>query len=108
MSGQFDAEIMFWEGKAKEQQRNMEFITKEISRLEVISSQNESQVLSLAHLEEENEYVRQESDSLKHELTSLRGELGQCENELDKCRNRLRYLILSDLPITPKCAAFFF
>ncbi|ODM88731.1 Ras association domain-containing protein 8 [Orchesella cincta] len=97
---QYDAEIMFWEGKAKEQQRNMEFITKEISRLELISSQNEGQVLSLVHLEEENDYVRQESETLKAELTSLKGDLGKCENELDKCRNRLRYLF-SD-PQIPK------
>ncbi|CAL8079262.1 unnamed protein product [Orchesella dallaii] len=97
---QYDAEIMFWEGKAKEQQRNMEFITKEISRLELISSQNEGQVLSLSHLEEENDYVRQEAETLKSELTSLKGDLGKCENELDKCRNRLRYLF-SD-PQIPK------
>jgi len=66
---------MFWEGKAREQQRHMDLINKEISRLEVVSAQHENQVLSLAHLEEENEYAQMESVALKSEINSLRAEL---------------------------------
>ncbi len=82
---------MFWEGKAREQQRHMEFITKEIARLELVSVQHESQVLSLSHLEDESDIVTNESESLKTELSSLRSELSRCDNELSQCKHRIRY-----------------
>jgi len=90
---QFDAEIMFWEGKAREQQRHMELINKEISRLEAVSAQHESQVLSLAHLEEENEFTQRESAVLKSEINCLRSELDKCDDEIEKCKQRIRYFV---------------
>lgn len=82
---------MFWEGKAREQQKHMELINKEISRLEVISAQHESQVLSLAHLEEEQEYTQRESIALKSEMNVLRAELDRCDDEIEQCKQRIRY-----------------
>jgi len=82
---------MFWEGKAREQQRHMEFITKEIARLELVSVQHESQVISLSHLEDENDLVSKESEKLKTELSTLHTELSRCDNELVQCKHRIRY-----------------
>jgi predicted nucleic acid-binding Zn-ribbon protein len=82
---------MFWEGKAREQQKHMDLINKEISRLEVISAQHESQVLSLAHLEEEQEYSQRESVALKSEIDSLHLELEKCDDEIEQCKQRIRY-----------------
>jgi len=81
---------MFWESKAREQHKHKEFIAKEIARLELVSAQNESQVLSLAHLEEENERSNEDSVVLQQELHSLRSDLTKCENELIKCMNQIR------------------
>ncbi|CAG7733042.1 unnamed protein product [Allacma fusca] len=89
---QYDAEIMFWEGKAREQQRHLEFITKEISRLELVSAQQESQVLSLLHLEEENDIVKQQSDNLKKDMDDLRTEFDKCEKELNTCKSKMGLL----------------
>ena len=86
---QYDAEILFWEGKAREQQRHLDFITKEIARLELLSAQQDSQVLSLLHLEEENELVKQQSDALKTEMEALRSEFEKCDKELNLCRSKM-------------------
>jgi chromosome segregation ATPase len=96
---QFDAEIMFWEGKAREQQRHMELINKEISRLEVVSAQHESQLLSLAHLEEESEYTHRESSVLKSEINCLRAELDKCDIEMEKCKKRIRFVTLHKMNV---------
>lgn len=87
---QYDAEIMFWEGKSKEQQKHMDLINKEIARLEVVSAQHESQTLSLAHLEEESEHTERESLALKSEIKSLRTDLDKCDEEIDQCKQRIR------------------
>ena len=41
---QFDAEILFWEGKTHEQQHQMEFMSQEASRIEVVARLGEEQV----------------------------------------------------------------
>jgi len=41
---QFDAEILFWEGKTHEQQHQMEFLSQEASRIEVVARLGEEQV----------------------------------------------------------------
>lgn len=41
---QYDAEIVFWEGKTKEQQHQIEFMTQETARIEAASRQAEDQV----------------------------------------------------------------
>lgn len=81
---------MFWEGKSREQQKHMDLINKEISRLESASAQHESQALSLAHLEEEHEYTQRESIALKSEINSLRSELEHCDDEIEQCKKRIR------------------
>ena len=41
---QFDAEILFWEGKTHEQQHQVEFLSQEASRIEVVARLGEEQV----------------------------------------------------------------
>jgi Ras association domain-containing protein 7/8 len=41
---QFDAEILFWDGKTREQQHQMEFLSQEAARIEVATRLGEEQV----------------------------------------------------------------
>jgi hypothetical protein len=41
---QFDAEIVFWEGKSREQQHQMEFLSQEAARVEAAVRLSEEQV----------------------------------------------------------------
>jgi hypothetical protein len=41
---QFDAEIVFWEGKAREQQHQLEFLSQEAARVEAAVRLSEEQV----------------------------------------------------------------
>jgi hypothetical protein len=41
---QFDAEIVFWEGKTREQQHQMEFLSQEAARVEAAVRLSEGQV----------------------------------------------------------------
>jgi hypothetical protein len=41
---QFDAEIVFWEGKTREQQHQMEFLSQEAARVESAVRLSEEQV----------------------------------------------------------------
>lgn len=88
---QHDAEIMFWETKARVQERNMETIMKEITRFEILSLQNEEQVQSLKDIEEESAVVSAESEALRQETTSLRQDLVKCEAELSQCKAKIKY-----------------
>jgi hypothetical protein len=45
---QFDAEIVFWEGKTREQQHQMEFLSQEADRVEVAARLSEEQVCQYA------------------------------------------------------------
>jgi Ras association domain-containing protein 7/8 len=45
---QFDAEIVFWEGKAREQQHQMEFLLQEATRVEAAARLSEEQVCHLS------------------------------------------------------------
>uniref|UniRef100_A0A1B6ED01 Ras-associating domain-containing protein n=1 Tax=Clastoptera arizonana TaxID=38151 RepID=A0A1B6ED01_9HEMI len=89
----FDAEIVFWEGKTREQQHQMEFMSMEAAKAEANSKQNEEQIRQLVSVEEENEIVRQQEKTLKSELTLLRSKLANCETELLQCKNKIRLLI---------------
>ncbi|KAJ4452317.1 hypothetical protein ANN_03837 [Periplaneta americana] len=121
----FDAEIVFWEGKAREQQHQLDFLAQEAARVEVSSRLSEEQVapsrLAMRHsvsplgaaspmldlcaqlrllggVEEENEIVRQQEKTLKSELTLLRSKLANCETELLQCKNKIR-LVLEELQL---------
>ena len=87
---QYDAEIVFWEGKTREQQHQMEFLAQEAARVEVATRLAEEQLRLLNGVEEESEIVRQQEKTLKSELTLLRSKLANCETELLQCKNKIR------------------
>lgn len=89
----YDAEIVFWEGKTREHQHQMEFMSQESARMEAQSRQAEEQIRALGQVEEENEIVRQQEKTLKSELTLLRSKLANCETELLQCKNKIRLLL---------------
>ncbi|KAJ9591203.1 hypothetical protein L9F63_002274, partial [Diploptera punctata] len=91
-----DAEIVFWEGKTREQQHQMEFLAQEAARIEVTTRLAEEQLRLLNGVEEESEIVRQQEKTLKSELTLLRSKLANCETELLQCKNKIR-LVLEEL-----------
>ncbi|KAK6631677.1 hypothetical protein RUM43_013741 [Polyplax serrata] len=92
----FDAEIIYWETKTKEQQHQIEYIAEEKSKIENISRQNEDHIRTLVHAEEEFEIVRQQEKTLKSEISLLRSKLANCETELLQCKNKIR-LLMDDL-----------
>ncbi|KAG8224504.1 hypothetical protein J437_LFUL004987 [Ladona fulva] len=89
----FDAEIVFWEGKSREQQRQAEFVARELARLEGASRVAEEQLKALSGVEEEAELARQQGKTLRSEITLLRSKLANCETELLQCKNKIRLLV---------------
>ncbi|XP_049805608.1 ras association domain-containing protein 8 isoform X1 [Schistocerca nitens] len=89
----YDAEISFWEGKTREHQQQMEFLSQEIARYEAAARVSEEQLRQLVNVEEESEIVRQQEKTLKSELTLLRSKLANCETELLQCKNKIRLLL---------------
>ncbi|XP_063241293.1 LOW QUALITY PROTEIN: ras association domain-containing protein 8 [Bacillus rossius redtenbacheri] len=98
----YDAEIVFWEGKTREQQMQIDFLSQEIARIEAISHNGEEQLRQLSGVEEESEIVRQQEKTLKSELTLLRSKLANCETELLQCKNKIR-LLLEELQAEQRC-----
>ncbi|XP_076240418.1 ras association domain-containing protein 8 isoform X3 [Calliopsis andreniformis] len=94
----FDAEILYWETKNREQMHQMDFISQEVSRMESTGRLIEEQLKELAHVEEESEIVRQQEKTLKSEITLLRSKLANCETELLQCKNKIR-LVMEELAI---------
>ncbi|XP_051161149.1 ras association domain-containing protein 8 [Leptopilina boulardi] len=94
----YDAEILYWETKNREQMHQMDFIAQEVSRLETAGRKIEEQLKELAHVEEENEIVKQQEKTLKSEITLLRSKLANCETELLQCKNKIR-LVMEELAI---------
>ncbi|XP_043257392.1 ras association domain-containing protein 8-like isoform X1 [Colletes gigas] len=94
----FDAEILYWETKNREQMHQMDFISQEVSRMETTGRLIEEQLKELAHVEEESEIVRQQEKTLKSEITLLRSKLANCETELLQCKNKIR-LVMEELAI---------
>ncbi|XP_026811849.1 ras association domain-containing protein 8 [Rhopalosiphum maidis] len=89
----YDAEIMYWEGKTREQQHQMDFMTQEAARIEATGRHTEEQLRLLGQVEEENDIVRQQEKTLKSEMTLLRSKLANCETELLVCKNKIRLLM---------------
>ncbi|XP_066580938.1 ras association domain-containing protein 8 [Prorops nasuta] len=94
----FDAEILYWESKNKEQAHQMDFISQEVNRIESTGRMIEEQLKELAHVEEESEIVRQQEKTLKSEITLLRSKLANCETELLQCKNKIR-LVMEELAV---------
>lgn len=59
-------------------------------KIENINRQNEDNLRTLAHAEEEFEIVRQQEKTLKSEISLLRSKLANCETELLQCKNKIR------------------
>ncbi|XP_050429282.1 ras association domain-containing protein 8 [Adelges cooleyi] len=89
----YDAEIMYWEGKTKEQQHQMDFMAQEAARIEATGRHTEEQLRLFGQVEEENDIVRQQEKTLKSEMTLLRSKLANCETELLVCKNKIRLLM---------------
>ncbi|XP_018899170.1 ras association domain-containing protein 8 isoform X2 [Bemisia tabaci] len=89
----YDAEILYWEGKTREQHHQMEYLAQEVARVEAIGRQTEDQLQALGQIEEENEIVHQQEKTLKSEMTLLRSKLANCETELLQCKNKIRLLM---------------
>ncbi|XP_054271762.1 ras association domain-containing protein 8 [Macrosteles quadrilineatus] len=89
----YDAEIVFWEAKTREQQHQIEFMAQEITRIEAHSRLTEDQIRALGPVEEENDIVHQQEKTLKSEISLLRSKLANCETELLQCKNKIRLLI---------------
>ncbi|XP_043279497.1 ras association domain-containing protein 8 [Venturia canescens] len=89
----FDAEILYWETKSREQSHQMDFISQEVNRMETSGRMIEEHLKELAHTEEESEIVRQQEKTLKSEITLLRSKLANCETELLQCKNKMRLVI---------------
>ncbi|XP_011499711.1 PREDICTED: ras association domain-containing protein 8 [Ceratosolen solmsi marchali] len=92
----YDAEILYWETKNREQMHQMDFISQEVNRIESSNRVIEDQLKELAHVEEESEIVRQQEKTLKSEITLLRSKLANCETELLQCKNKIR-LVMEEL-----------
>ncbi|XP_015585419.1 ras association domain-containing protein 8 [Cephus cinctus] len=94
----FDAEILYWETKNREQMHQMDFISEEVNRIESTGRIIEEQLKELTHVEEESEIVRQQEKTLKSEITLLRSKLANCETELLQCKNKIR-LVMEELAV---------
>ncbi|XP_073970125.1 ras association domain-containing protein 8 isoform X2 [Rhodnius prolixus] len=88
----FDAEIVFWEGKTREQQHQIEFMSKEAAKFELVASNNEQMLRALCCVEEEREIVEKEERTLRSELTLLRSKLVSCEAELQQYKKKIKEL----------------
>ncbi|XP_057665025.1 ras association domain-containing protein 8 [Diorhabda carinulata] len=89
----YDAEIIFLEGKEKEKQRQLDFITQELIAISNISKNHQEQIQALSYVEEESEIVKQQEKTLQSEITLLRSKLANCETELLQCKNKIRLLM---------------
>ncbi|KAI4463503.1 ras-associating domain containing protein [Holotrichia oblita] len=92
----FDAEILFWEGKEREKQFQLDFIAQELVTMSNASRINVEQIQALNYVEEEVDLVKQQEKTLKSEITLLRSKLANCETELLQCKNKIR-LVMDEL-----------
>ncbi|XP_023220618.1 ras association domain-containing protein 8-like [Centruroides sculpturatus] len=92
---QFDAEIVYWEGRLKEQEERLVALQEEVRRLEKAQLEHESELNQLEQhsLLEEAELGRQQECTLRSELTLARSQLANCESELLQYRQRIRQLL---------------
>ncbi|CAH0561296.1 unnamed protein product [Brassicogethes aeneus] len=94
----FDAEIVFWEGKEREKQLQLDYIAQEFVSVTNDCKNAQDQIQALSYVEEENEIVKQQEKTLKSEITLLRSKLANCETELLQCKNKIR-LVMDELQI---------
>ncbi|GFT83356.1 ras association domain-containing protein 8 [Nephila pilipes] len=92
---QFDAEIIYWEGRLQEQEEKLSVLQEEVCHLERTHHEQEGELIQLDRrsFSEEVELGRQEERTLRSELTLARSQLANCETELLQCRQRIRLLL---------------
>lgn len=92
---QFDAEIVYWEGRLKEQEERLVALQEEVRRLEQAQLEHEGELnqLEKPSLLEEAELGHQQECTLRSELTLARSQLANCESELLQYRQRIRQLL---------------
>ncbi|GAB6028617.1 hypothetical protein CHUAL_004454 [Chamberlinius hualienensis] len=92
---QYDAEIMYWEEKQKDHQRQIEMIEREMEKMEASGRDLNEEMgqLEPLHLDDELDVGRQQEKMLQSELTLLRSKLSNCETELLQCKNKIRLLM---------------
>ncbi|KAF8796396.1 Ras association domain-containing protein 8 [Argiope bruennichi] len=92
---QFDAEILYWEGRLQEQEEKLSVLQEEVCHLERTHHEQEGELIQLDRrsFSEEVELGRQEERTLRSELTLARSQLANCETELLQCRQRIRLLL---------------
>lgn len=95
---QFDAEIIYWEGRLQDQEEKLNLLQEEVCHLERTQREQESELIQLDRrsFTEEVDLGRQEERTLRSELTLARSQLANCETELLQCRQRIR-LILEEI-----------
>ncbi|KAF7994545.1 hypothetical protein HCN44_004017 [Aphidius gifuensis] len=92
----FDAEIIYWENKNRENLKQMGYISQEVNKIETDCRITEEQLNEFVNTEEESELVRQQEQTLLSEITLLRSKLANCETELLQCKNKIR-LVMEEL-----------
>ncbi|XP_015913791.1 ras association domain-containing protein 8 isoform X2 [Parasteatoda tepidariorum] len=92
---QFDAEVIYWEGKLQEQEEKLSLLQEEVCHLERTHHEQEGELIQLDRrsFSEEVDLGRQEERTLRSELTLARSQLANCETELLQCRQRIRLLL---------------
>ncbi|KFM67282.1 hypothetical protein X975_14800, partial [Stegodyphus mimosarum] len=92
---QYDAEIIYWEGRLQEQEEKLSILQEEVCHLERTHHEQEGELIQLDRrsFSEEVELGRQEERTLRSELTLARSQLANCETELLQCRQRIRLLL---------------
>ncbi|XP_058055951.1 GATA zinc finger domain-containing protein 8 [Anopheles bellator] len=89
----YDSEILYLEGRSRDQLDQLDVITQEINKTDALYRQTSEQLQAFQYVEEESELVRQQEKTLKSELTLLRSKLANSETELLQCKNRIRLLM---------------
>ncbi|XP_026473762.1 ras association domain-containing protein 8-like isoform X2 [Ctenocephalides felis] len=97
----YDEDIEYIEVKTRDQQEQMDLLTREIQQADTIIRQGSEQLYVLSCVEEENEIIKQQEKTVRSEITLLRSKLANCETELLQCKNKIR-LLLDELQIEQK------
>lgn len=78
----YEAEIVYLEGRTREDESRLAYVTSEIERQEQLAKQIDEEVTHLQQLEQEAEIARQEEDKVKAEISALQAQLAHTENQL--------------------------
>lgn len=89
----YDAEIVYLESKSHEQFQQLEAISQEINKTDLIFRQGFEQLKILLFVEEQHQIVRKQEKTLKNEIASLQSKIAASEQDLVHCKNKIRLLM---------------